>query len=277
MAYIVLLTDWGQKSYYAGVIKGVILKINPQAQIIDLTHEIEPYNVREAMYILDRAYREFPHGSIFLSVVDYGVGTERKAIAFQTESGYFFVGPDNGIFTLVQERENISSIVELNRPQYFYVPQPSFTFHGRDIFAPASAHLSQGIPLEVIGTPLGKISSLSYHRAQICGNTIEGEIAFFDRFGNIQTNIPASLAEKAGFRGQEVWLCFSRHRYRLRYTETYGREKRGTLLIHPDSSNFLEIAVNQGCARDILAVQPGMKIRLRKASQKLPPELDTLL
>lgn len=276
MAYIVLLTDWGQKSYYVGVVKGVILKIHPQAEIIDLTHEVEPYNVREAMYILDRAYREFTSGSIFLSVVDYGVGTERKAIAFQTESGYFFVGPDNGIFTLIRERESISLIVELNRPQYFYVPHPSPTFHGRDIFAPASAHLSRGIPLEQIGTPISTMTSLSYHRAQICGNTIEGEIAFFDRFGNIQTNIPAALAEKAGFQDQEIWLLFAHHRYRLRYTKTYGTEKKGTFLLHPDSSNFLEIAVSQGHARDILPVQPGMKIKLRRVSRKLLPKLGTL-
>ena len=276
MRCIVLLTDWGNKSYYVGVVKGVIHQINPEAKIIDLTHEVEPYSVREAMHVLFRAYRDFPPGSIFLCVVDYGVGTERKAIAVETESGFIFVGPDNGIFTLIATEEGIKKAVELNNPRYFYVPHPSFTFHGRDIFAPVSAHLSRGVTLEALGTPLKEIVLLPYTRAQIREGEIQGEIVFFDRFGNLETNIPATMAEEAGLAGSEVVLTLGLREYPLRYTLTYGTEEKGTLTVHPDSSGFLEIAVTQGNACRTLRVQAGAAITLRKASQKRPPEHNTL-
>lgn len=274
MSCIVLLTDWGHHSYYVGVVKGVIHKINPRGTVIDLTHEVEPYNVREAMHILARAYRDFPPKSIFMGVVDYGVGTERKAIAIETLSGYFLVGPNNGIFTLVVTEDGAKKMVELNNPTYFYTPNPSSTFHGRDIFAPVSAHLSLGVAIDALGTPLEKSVLLPHPQAELHHDTIRGEILFFDRFGNIETNIPAHLAEKAGLVGSEVMLVLGRKTYFLSYTSTYGTEAKGTLTVHPDSSGFLEISVTQGNARQFLQVQAGMEILLRKASQKPSPEQD---
>lgn len=274
MSCIVLLTDWGYQSYYVGVVKGVIHKINPCGTVIDLTHEIEPYNVREAMHILARAYRDFPQKSIFMGVVDYGVGTERKAIAIETLSGYFLIGPDNGIFTLVVTEDGVKKMVELNNPAYFSTPNPSSTFHGRDIFAPVSAYLSLGVAIDVLGTPLEKPVLLPHSHAELRHDTIRGEILFFDRFGNIETNIPAHLAEKAGFAGSEVMLVFGQKTYFLHYTSTYGAEAKGALTIHPDSSGFLEISVTQGNARQFLQVQAGMEIMLRKAPQKPFPEQD---
>ncbi|MEN3186139.1 MAG: SAM-dependent chlorinase/fluorinase [Atribacterota bacterium] len=274
MSCVVLLTDWGHQSYYVGVVKGVISKINPHVTVIDLTHEIEPYNVREAMHILARAYRDFPSKSIFMGVVDSGVGTERKAIAIETSSGYFLVGPDNGMFTLIAIEDGVKKVIELSNSTYFYTPNPSSTFHGRDIFAPVSAHLSSGVALEMLGVPLEKPVLLSCARAELCRDTIRGEVLFFDRFGNIETNIPAHLAEKASFAGSEVTLVLGQKTYLLRYTSTYGTEPRGTLTIHPDSSGFLEIAVTQGNARQLLQAQAGMEIMLRKAFQKPSPEQD---
>jgi S-adenosylmethionine hydrolase len=262
MKLVVLLTDWGTKSYYQGVVKGVIKKIAPEVEVVDLTHEVEPFNVREAMHVLVRAYRDFPRGTVFMAVVDYGVGTERKAIAFETESGYFFVGPDNGLFTLVAEEDKILRIVELENPEYFYKPTPSFSFHGRDIFAPVSAHLAKGVDLSVFGRRLEGLVLLPYEKARKENGEIIGEVAFFDRFGNVETNIPGILLKDLKFFST-VTIKKSGGEFVATYCRTYGDVAEGELLIHTGSSGFLEIAVNQGNAREKLKLQGGERIVIR--------------
>ncbi len=261
MKLVVLLTDWGTKSYYQGVIKGVIKRIAPEVEVVDLTHEVEPFSVREAMHVLSRAFRDFPKGTVFMCVVDYGVGTERKAIAFETESGYFFVGPDNGIFTLVAEEERITRIVELENPEYFYRSIPSSSFHGRDIFAPVSAHIARGVDLSAFGKRLEKLVLLPHERARKEGESIFGEVAFFDRFGNIETNIPGILCTELKF-GSVVTIYTDGGRFTATYCRTYGDVAPGALLIHEDSSGFLEIAVNQGNARERMRCKEGGKLKL---------------
>lgn len=259
MKLVVLLTDWGTKSYYQGVVKGVIKHIAPEVEIIDLTHEVEPFNVREAMHVLHRAYRDFPKGAVFCCVVDYGVGTTRKAIAFETESEYFFVGPDNGLFTLVAEEEAIRQIVELKNSKYFYRQVPSSTFHGRDIFAPVSAHIARGVNLVELGERIDTLALLPYERARKEENAVFGEVAYFDRFGNVETNIPGIFLEGLKLYS-EVTIYIERKKFKAMYCKTYGDVPQKTLLIHTDSSGFLEIAVNQGNAKEQLSLQGGEKI-----------------
>ncbi|WP_438315942.1 SAM hydrolase/SAM-dependent halogenase family protein [Candidatus Caldatribacterium sp. SIUC1] len=259
MKLVVLLTDWGTKSYYQGVVKGVIKKVAPEVEVIDLTHEVEPFNVREAMHVLVRAYQDFPPGTVFMAVVDYGVGTERKAIAFETESGYFFVGPDNGLFTLVAEEDKILRIVELENPEYFYKPIPSSSFHGRDIFAPVSAYLAKGVDLSAFGRRLEGLVLLPYEKARKENGEIIGEVAFFDRFGNVETNIPGILLKDLKFFST-VTIKKDGGEFVATYCRTYGDVAEGELLIHTDSSGFLEIAVNQGNAREKLKLQGGERI-----------------
>lgn len=259
MKLVVLLTDWGTKSYYQGVAKGVIKQIAPEVEIIDLTHEVEPFSVREAMHVLFRAYRDFPKGAVFMCVVDSGVGTERKAVAFETKSGYFFVGPDNGLFTLVAQEDEVLRIVELRNPEYFYKPTPSFSFHGRDIFASVSAYIAKGIDLSAFGKRLESLVLLPYEKARKEDGKIFGEVAFFDRFGNVETNIPGILCEELKF-GNIVTIHVGEGEYVATYCRTYGDTAPGKLLIHPDSSGFLEIAVNQGNAREVLKVRGGERV-----------------
>lgn len=259
MKLVVLLTDWGTKSYYQGVVKGVIKQIAPEVEVIDLTHEVEPFNVREAMHVLFRAYRDFPKGTVFMGVVDYGVGTERKAIAFETESGYFFVGPDNGLFTLVAEAEKVTRIVELANPEYFYRATPSFSFHGRDIFAPVSAYIAKGFDLSLFGRRLESLVLLPYEKARKEGKRILGEVAFFDRFGNVETNIPGIFLEGLKFQ-TDVTIYLGEKEFRATYCRTYGDVPKGALLVHEDSSGFLEIAVNQGSGREEMGLQGGEKV-----------------
>ena len=267
MSYIAFLTDWGYKGYYVGVTKAVIKKINPQAEIIDLTHEVEAFNVREAMYVLFRAFSDFPPESIFLAVVDYGVGTQRKALALQLEKGYVFVGPDNGLFTLIAETEKVVKIVELNHPQYFYHPLPSSTFHGRDIFAPCAAHLSRGIPIEELGFPidLKDLVFLPYEKPEIKNQNLQGEIAYADRFGNLETNLPGCYLQEIGIKeGEKVIIQVREKKFIATYHLVYALASRGALLIHPDSSGCLEIAVYQGNAQKIIKASGGEKILLHK-------------
>lgn len=261
MKLVVLLTDWGTKSYYQGVVKGVIKQIAPEVEVIDLTHEIEPFSVREAMHVLFRAYRDFPKGTVFMGVVDFGVGTERKGIAFETESGYFFVGPDNGLFTLVAEEERVLRIVELTNPEYFYKPTPSFSFHGRDIFAPVSAHIARGVDLSAFGKRLESLTLLPHEKARKEGRTLFGEVVFFDRFGNVETNIPGIFGAELKF-GSTVTIYINERKLTATYCRTYGDVASGELLVHEDSSGFLEIAVNQGNARERMRCKEGEKLKL---------------
>ncbi len=264
---IVLLTDWGEKSYYVGVVKGVIRKITPSIRVIDLTHAVQPYEVREAMHILARAYRDFSLGTAFVCVVDYGVGTERKALAWELESGYTLFGPDNGFVSAIVLHDPPVKIVELNNPRYFYLSPPSSTFHGRDIFAPAAAYFLQGIPLEKLGTPLTHYTTLPVSSAKIEQGILWGEVVFFDSFGNIETNIPARLFEEARFHEHKLVLLCGEKEYPLSSTSTYGL-KKGILTVHPDSSGFLEISITQGNAQETLRIPCGTPIGIKPIDRK---------
>lgn len=267
MPYIAFLTDWGHKSYYVGVTKAVIKKINPQVEIIDLTHEVEVFNVREAMYVLFRAFLDFPSESIFLAVVDYGVGTERKALALQLEKGYTFVGPDNGLFTLIAENEKVVRIIELNHPQYFYHPLPSSTFHGRDIFAPCAAHLSRGIPIGKLGSPvdLKDLTFLPYQKPEIKNHSLQGEIAYTDRFGNLETNLPRDYLQEIEIKeGEKLIIQIENKKFIATYQLPYAAVSQGELLVHTDSSGYLEIAAYQGSAQVITKARGGEKVLLQK-------------
>ncbi|AFG34459.1 hypothetical protein Ferpe_0318 [Fervidobacterium pennivorans DSM 9078] len=249
---IVFMTDWGN-SHYVGICKGVIRQIT-DAEIIDLTHNITPYNVREAMYILDRSVDYFPEKSVFLVVVDYGVGTARKAIAVETEK-YYFVAPDNGVLTLVLERHQPRKIVDLVNKKYHF--GTSKTFHGRDIFSPAAAYITKGI-FDDLGTRLPSYATVPYRKAHLSATGISGEVAYFDRFGNIETNIPfAWVADK-----EQVKIKVGNKTVLVPVVETYADVEEGELLVHEDSTGYLEIAVNKGVARERFKCFEGCELEI---------------
>ncbi|MGB9789224.1 SAM hydrolase/SAM-dependent halogenase family protein [Thermotoga caldifontis] len=254
------LTDWSVRSHYVGVAKAVMKRINPSVEIIDITHEIEPFNVRMASHILLRASKDFPPGSIFVAVVDYGVGTSRKAICMRTKNEQFFVGPDNGIFTHVALEYGVKQVRELNNKKYHYAS--SYTFHGRDIFAPVAAHLSRGVPFEELGDVLPNFVVLPAKQAEIVNESIVAEIAYFDSFGNVQTNVPIQFAERLEWQMDDVILI--NETFEATYVRTFGDVPKGALLVHPDSSGFLEIAINQGSAAEKLKLKQGQQITLRR-------------
>jgi len=186
-AIITLTTDYGVKDAFTASMKGVILKINPQAQIVDITNEISPQDIWEAAFTLRSAYSHFPKGTVHLAVVDPGVGSGRRPIIVVTES-FYFVGPDNGLFTLIyQEAERIR--VHHITSAHYYLPNPGPTFHGRDIFAPVAGWLAKGIPSGNFGDEITDYVKMNIPVPKISQNSIEGHVVHIDRFGNIITNI----------------------------------------------------------------------------------------
>lgn len=184
---ITLLTDFGNKDGFVGIMKGVILSICPDAKIIDISHEIEAQNVKQAGFVLMNSFRYFPEGTIHVVVVDPGVGSERKILAARAHT-QIFLAPDNGLLTYVLEKSPAFKLINICNDKFF-LPNVSHTFHGRDIFAPVAAHLANGIDVNELGTP-----DEDYFKIRIPGiekgkNFLKGEVVYVDRFGNLITNI----------------------------------------------------------------------------------------
>lgn len=253
---IALITDFGTQDCYVGVMKGVIATLSPTVQLIDLTHDLPPQDLYAARFTLLCTYPYLPPGTVFLAVVDPGVGTSRRAIALQTCQG-FFVGPDNGLLSGVLENEPILSAVELTNPNFWRLPQPSATFHGRDLFAPAAAHLANGVSLGEMGSEIAPESlvrlPLSPPLATATG--WEGSVQYIDRFGNAATTIFASAVAAGPW--QLTWGTTT-----LPRANTYGEVDPGAALALVGSHGFVEIAVNQGSAQQRLGLKVGDRIHV---------------
>src|SRR5947207_1030860 len=189
---ITLLTDFGSQDYFTAAMKGVILSINPAAQIVDITHEIPPQDIQAAAFNLLATYKDFPAKTIHVAVVDPGVGSTRRAVLIEC-AGQFFVGPDNGIFGWVCEREGIYNAIHLTNENYFRHPV-SATFHGRDIFAPVAAAVSKGGALDEFGPAIKNLIHLESLKPKILSDgAIEASIIYIDRFGNCITNLTREI------------------------------------------------------------------------------------
>ena len=184
---ITLTSDFGLKDPYVAEMKGVILTINPQANIIDVTHSIEKFNIREGAFILASAAPYFPKDTIHLAVIDPIVGTERRSILIQTKRG-FFVGPDNGVLMLAAQNQGIEHLYELSNPK-FMLTKVSSTFHGRDVFAPAAAHLDRGVKPSEFGPEITEAATIKFPSVVRRNSSLIGEVWHIDDFGNIITNI----------------------------------------------------------------------------------------
>ncbi|RPI79946.1 MAG: hypothetical protein EHM41_23445 [Chloroflexi bacterium] len=258
-AAISLITDFGLKDGNVGVMKGVILSMAPEAKIVDVTHLIEPQNIVEAGLILLRSAPYFPKGTIHVVVVDPGVGTNRRPMAARL-GDQFYVGPDNGIITMLLERIERShqpvQMIQLDNPRY-WLPDISNVFHGRDIFAPVAAHLANGVSLTSIGTPIYEIERLKLPRPEPTSYGLRGEVIHIDHFGNISSNI---MREHLGDRPDV--------RVRLRDKEikgmvrTFGDRPIGELIVLYGSTGNLIVSVVNGNAARVLGVRPGDKVEV---------------
>ena len=257
---IALLTDFGTRDHYAGTMKGVALGICPDAAIVDITHDIPPHDVLGGALELAASYKYFPPGTVFLAVVDPGVGTQRRGIAGDA-AGYRFVAPDNGLLTLVFKESAPRRVVELTERRYAR-PTVSRTFEGRDRFAPAAAWLAKGIELTGLGRTLSSWHTLAVAEPAMTDNEVAGEVLRVDRFGNLVTNIERKVFERfAGGAGIEI--AAGSHAVD-RLVATYAETEPGSVCALFGSSDHLEIAVNGGSAAERLGLVRGARITITK-------------
>lgn len=260
---VALLTDFGIGDGDVGVMKGVIAGITPDVHIIDLTHAVAAQNVASAAWMLASSYRYFPAGTVFVCVIDPGVGSSRGAIALSA-GNWFFVGPDNGLFSYILQEQEVYGAVELSNAAY-RLPQVSSTFHGRDIFAPAGAHLA-GNATEVfpkLGAALepASLQRISYLHATRHGATIEGHILHVDNFGNLITSTPLTLIPEL-FTATHVQLTFPEQNRTIEQRRRFFAEgeEDGQAFIYGDSSGYVGVAVRNGNASRTLGVNYGTPI-----------------
>jgi len=260
---VTLLSDFGTQDAYVGAMKGTIAQINPAQAVIDVTHDIEPQNIAQARFVLMNAFPYFPRGTVHVAVVDPGVGSARRGVAIvigdsSTESIGVLVGPDNGLFGGILEQYPILAAVELNQFCYWRIPQPSHTFHGRDIFAPVGAHLANGVELDQVGTAIApeSLKRLALPPLVYTENEITGSIQAIDRFGNLVTTIPAAVV------ANQQWSV-ELEEYSLPGLTTYSDRSPGTPVALIGSHGWVEIAIVNGNAQQFFNLQIGDTIKIQ--------------
>ncbi|NLW49619.1 MAG: SAM-dependent chlorinase/fluorinase [Candidatus Brocadiaceae bacterium] len=258
---IVLLTDFGYKDSYVGIMKGVMRRICREADILDLSHNIMPQDVAEAAFVLSSAYRYFPDDAIFVCVVDPGVGSERAVLCMR-KGGQTFLAPDNGLLSIIAEATGYQELREVTETQYF-LKERSATFHGRDVFAPVAAHLAEGVEPQKLGPARKALESLHLPRPVRCADgSLRGEIIYIDHFGNLITNIRrATLDRSFGGPPEQLQLRVKR-RLVPGIRSTYADGADGELLALVGSSGHLEVAVNGGSAARMLGCEKGDSVSL---------------
>ena len=265
MSIITLLTDFGAKDVYVGVMKGAILSINPSAVVVDVCHYIDPQDLIEAAYLIKSSYRYFPKGTVHIIVVDPGVGGNRSIVAVKL-SGHMFLAPDNGVLTLLMDEGEVDAIVRVENTQYF-LNSISRTFHGRDIFAPVGSHISKGVPIDKLGPHLSKqdLARLSIPKPYISNNNeLIGTIISIDRFGNCISNIDENCLNKFVKNNAEKRLEIKTDKTVInRLSRTYTDVEPGCPLAVIGSFGFLEIALNCDNAGQRLNIEKGDTITLK--------------
>jgi S-adenosylmethionine hydrolase len=271
LSVVTLTTDFGLRDGYVGTMKGVILSIAPQTQIVDISHDIALGKIAQAAYVLASAAPFFPDGTVHVVVVDPGVGSSRRALALRT-AGAYYVGPDNGVLSYPLAGYRLPGVggpaselthsagslapgveaVQLDRPQY-RLPSVSNTFHGRDIFAPAAAHLAAGVPFVALGTPVIDPATIPLPWPQkLLDGSIRGAVLHRDKFGNLITDIPVLWLET-----RQTWLFHVGERLIDDLSVSYDDGRSGSLIAVAGSQGLLEIAVSGGNAADTLCVDVG--------------------
>lgn len=264
---VVFQSDFGLKDGAVSAMKGVAMGVSTDLKLFDLTHEIPAYNIWEAAYRLEQTVTYWPAGTVFVSVVDPGVGTNRKSVVVKTKTGHFIVTPDNGTLTLIATSLGIAERREINEAvNRRNGSQKSYTFHGRDVYAFTAARLASGtISFEQVGTQLSnEVVSIPYQKAVKEGNQLKGNISILDiQYGNVWTNIPAEMVQQIGLKyaqnlsiqifhkGAKVWEG------QAPYCETFGAVAKGKPLVYLNSLMQLSIALNMGSFAETFHVSSG--------------------
>lgn len=257
-ALIAFMSDFGADSIYPGIAKGVIQRINPDASVVDLTHSVPPFDVLLGALFLSASVRWFPEGTLFLSVVDPGVGGKRKPLIIVTKK-YVFIGPDNGLMYPAARDDGVISAYRIKRGKYTY-DTGCETFHGRDVFAPVAAHVSLGVSPDMLGNETDSPVQLELPGDEIQGTKIEGRVLYTDPFGNVVTSILSSRFQS--FAGGASEFIVSGMVGLL--ARTYEEVRGGFLGIIPGSFDRIEISLKQGNAASLLSLKRGDPIGIEK-------------
>jgi S-adenosylmethionine hydrolase len=263
---IALFTDFGTIDPYVAQMKGAILTIDPDARLLDLTHDVTPFDVAQGSYLLDQSAQEFPAGTIFVAVVDPGVGTERAPLLLKTNQNKFYIGPDNGLFSRVLDREGFAAAWKLDQRAYFRAGGDSHTFQGRDIFGPVAAHLAQGTNPASLGSPLQEsaLDLPSLHAPEIAGGAVSVEVLHVDHYGNVVLNLAVGGDAAAKFHlGNQVKISVGRENFAGPFVRTYAEGEKGRLIVLYGANGLMEISMNQGSAAQKLKIVPGQLLLLK--------------
>ncbi|HEY5314023.1 MAG TPA: SAM-dependent chlorinase/fluorinase [Pirellulales bacterium] len=253
---ITLLTDFGTGSHYVAAMKGVILSLNRQAEIVDLTHGIRPQDIRQGAWTLAEVAERFPAGTIHVGVVDPGVGSGRR-IVYAALGEQYFVAPDNGLLSRLALRSRPSKIVSIEDPR-FWRPSVSCTFHGRDIMAPVAAHLSLGLHPDELGQALGELVMLDWAEVHVLPGKIQGTVSSIDSFGNLITDITSDMLRDTP-TGEDTRVACDEHET-LGIFRTYADQPPMTLVALIGSSGYLELAIVGDSAAAMLGIRSGTPV-----------------
>jgi len=245
---IVFMTDFGTLDDAVAICKGVMLRLAPAAHIVDLTHQVRPYSIADGARFLARTSLYYPANTIFVGVVDPGVGTQRRTIVAKTKRGQYFVVPDNGLLTPIEDRDGIEAAREITNAAWM-LPEPhSATFHGRDVFSPAAGHLARGDDWTQVGPVLAKLTRLTIAAAVLDARGITGHVIGLDGpYGNLITDIkPVSLRELGYAVGDTLKITVSGRELTLPFVTTFGDVPEGKPLLYIDSSGLVSVAINMG-------------------------------
>jgi S-adenosyl-L-methionine hydrolase (adenosine-forming) len=266
---IVFMTDFGVLDDAVAICKGVMKSIAPDAEIIDLTHEVTPYSIAEGARLLVRTSQYYPPGTVFVTVIDPGVGTSRKSIVLKTRRGQYFVLPDNGLVTQVAERDGVTGIREIKNPRWELPGSASSTFHGRDVFSPVAAHLARGEDWNELGPALSTFTRLEVPRASMDGAGIKGMVVALDGpYGNLVTNIDREEFSRLGYAlGDTIRVAVGSSELSVPYRRTFGEVAAGTALLFIDSRGLVSLAINQGNFADKYRITPPVPLVIFRASR----------
>jgi S-adenosylmethionine hydrolase len=243
---VVFLSDFGTRDDAVAICKGVMLGVEPALRVIDLTHQVTPFAIADAARLLADTADHYPAGTVFLGVIDPGVGTERKAMIARSKRGQFFVLPDNGLVTLVADRQGLAGAREIVNPRWMRAAARSSTFHGRDVFSPAAAHVAHGADWTQAGPPIAHPVRLDIRAAQLDGDVIRGTVIATDgQYGNLLTDVDATLFQKLGWmRGDTVPVEIAGAKFDIPFVRTFGDVPEGKPLLYVDSRARMGLALN---------------------------------
>lgn len=266
---IVFMTDFGVVDDSVAICRGVMYSVMPGARIVDLTHQVTPFSILDGARFLFGATPYYPPGTVFVVVIDPGVGSSRKAIVAKSKRGQYFVLPDNGLLTLVEQRDGIEAAREITNPAWMIGSKLSSTFHGRDIFSPVGAHVARGDDWAQAGPEIvvKDLVRLNLKAAKLDGRGLSAEVIATDGpFGNLVTNVDADEFLKLGYqRGQEVPVTLGEKEMKIKFVRTFSDVAMGQPLLYIDSRGHLGLAVNQGSFAAVYGIKPPVELFIARA------------